>query len=240
MRSDPVVMRVPVEAEAVTARLYEAATSSLDSTLILAHGAGAGQQTPFLTGFAHGLAALGLDVVTFNFLYTEKTRRIPDPRPRLEGCYRAVIEYVRAHVGGVRKHLFVGGKSMGGRISTQVAAADPALPIAGLVLLGYPLHPPGRPDNRRDAHFPDIVRPMLFVQGERDTFGTPLELESAIRLLPAPATLHVVDGGDHSFKVRRASADGQQATYEELQRIVAAWVHGVIATGSSDTALPPR
>ena len=91
----------------------------------------------------------------------------------LEGCYRAVIDAVRDRVDSARRALFIGGKSMGGRIATQVAAADAALPLAGLVLLGYPLHPPGQPDRLRDAHLPQVARPMLFVQGTRDTFGTP-------------------------------------------------------------------
>ena len=122
--------------------------------------------------FAQALSALGLDVVTFNFLYTEQKRRIPDRAPVLEDCYRAVIDAVRARLDSATRALFIGGKSMGGRIATQVAAADPQLPIAGLVLLGYPLHPPGQPHKLRDAHLPLVGRPMLFVQGSRDAFGT--------------------------------------------------------------------
>src|SRR5947207_8086351 len=114
---------------------------------------------------AHALSALGLDVVTFNFPYIEQHRRIPDRGPVLEACYRAVIERVRAEIRCAARFLFIGGKSMGGRIATQVAAADPALPVAGLVLLGYPLHPPGKPAERRDRHLPSIQRPILFVQG---------------------------------------------------------------------------
>ncbi len=99
---------------------------------------------------------------------------------------------------------------MGGRIATHVAAADPDLPVAGLVLLGYPLHPPGRPTERRDAHLGDVRRPMLIVQGSRDTFGTPAEFDSLMgRLSPAP-TLHVVEGGDHSFKIGRGGKAAQE------------------------------
>jgi predicted alpha/beta-hydrolase family hydrolase len=114
---------------------------------------------------------------------------------------------------------------MGGRIATQVAAADPQRPIAGLVLLGYPLHPPGRPAERRDAHLPAVGRPMLFIQGSRDAFGTPAELAPALAPLAPPATLHVVAGGDHSFKVPRTG--DQAAVYEDVQRTIAAWVHRV-------------
>src|ERR1700704_5048123 len=132
---------------------------------MLAHGAGAGQQHPFMTAFADAIAARGIDVVTFNFLYIEQKRRLPDRGPALEACYRAAIDATRREVTAARRALFIGGKSMGGRIATQVAAADAGLPLAGLVLLGYPLHPPGRPERLRDAHLPAVSRPMLFVQG---------------------------------------------------------------------------
>ena len=140
-----------------------------------------------MTAFAHALAARGADLITFNFLYTERKRKLPDRAPALESCYRAVIDAVREHVDSARRALFIGGKSMGGRIATQVAAADAGLPMAGLVLLGYPLHPPGRPDRLRDAHLPGVARPMLFVQGTRDAFGTPAELAPILgRVSPAP------------------------------------------------------
>ena len=126
-----------------------------DATLILAHGAGAGQPSPFIVRFARALAGLGVDIVTFNFLYTEQRRRIPDRAPQLEACYRAAVMRTRsAEPSRATLPLFVGGKSMGGRIATQVAAADPSLRVSGLVLLGYPLHPPGKPNQRRDAHLP--------------------------------------------------------------------------------------
>jgi predicted alpha/beta-hydrolase family hydrolase len=124
----------------------------------------------------------------------------------------------------VRRALFIGGKSMGGRIATQVAAADPALTLAGLVLLGYPLHPPGRPAERRDKHLPAIKRPMLFVQGSRDTFGTPGELTPILgQLEPAPE-LRVVAQGDHSFKLTRKDPAAQAAVYAEVQQAIADWI----------------
>ena len=156
-----------------TALAYAAAGGERsNATLVLAHGAGAPQQSAFMVGFARGLADLGVDVVTFNFLYTEQRRRVPDRTEALDACYRAAIGAARQHVG--RDTVFIGGKSMGGRIATHLAAADDAvaLGIAGVVLLGYPLHPPGKPDQPRAAHLPRIRVPMLFVQGERDPFGT--------------------------------------------------------------------
>jgi len=224
----PNELTVPLQASAATTALVYPAADDAPTTprtaLILGHGAGAGQRSTFMVDFARGLSALGIDVITFNFLYTEQGRRIPDRAPALESCYRAVIERVRAEVESAQQSLFIGGKSMGGRIASQVAAADAALPIAGLVLLGYPLHPPGKPDQRRDKHLPAIARPMLFLQGTRDAFGTPAELAPLVDALRPRPALHVVAQGDHSFKLARKDPAAQAALYAELQRVIAAWI----------------
>ena len=218
-------LQVPLEAGgAVTALVY--AADQPRAVLILGHGAGAGQHSVFMVTFAEALAAFGIDAVTFNFPYTEHKRRLPDRRPVLESCYRSVIETVRQGVPSGRQRLFIGGKSMGGRIATHVAAADPDRAIDGLVLLGYPLHPPGKPTERRDAHLPAVKRPMLFVQGSRDAFGTPHELMPVADSLAPRATLHVVSGGDHSFKISRAG--DQAAVYADVQRAITGWIDGII------------
>jgi len=223
----PNKLAIQLEAGATTALVYPAQGQAIDRTLILAHGAGAGQQSTFLISFANALAALGANVVTFNFLYTEQRRRIPDRGPVLEACYTAVIAAVRDRVAGAAP-LFIGGKSMGGRIATQVAAADSALSVSGVVLLGYPLHPPGKPDQLRDKHLGQVRRPMLFIQGSRDTFGTPAELEPIIdRLTPRPV-LHVITGGDHSFKVPGRNTEAQNEVFSGIQRQIVAWMR---ATG---------
>jgi predicted alpha/beta-hydrolase family hydrolase len=116
---------------------------------------------------------------------------------------------------------------MGGRIATQVAAADAGLPVTGLVLLGYPLHPPGQPDRLRDAHLPGVARPMLFVQGTRDTFGTPDELAPILARVAPPPTMHPVAGGDHSFKVSGRDKGRQTAVHEEIQGAIARWMSAV-------------
>jgi predicted alpha/beta-hydrolase family hydrolase len=200
------------------------ADSSARATLILGHGAGAGQRSAFMVDFAHALSALGLDVVTFNFLYVEQGRKIPDRAPALEACYRAVIGAVGAHVDSARRALFIGGKSMGGRIATQVAAAGADLRISGLVLLGYPLHPPGKPAERRDKHLPAIARPMLFVQGTRDAFGTPEELAPILGALQPAPLVHVVVKGDHSFKLSRKDPAAQAEIDAAAQRAIAAFI----------------
>jgi uncharacterized protein len=212
----------------ITALVYPAAGPGIGAALILGHGAGAGQDSRFMVDTSRALSNLGLDLVTFNFPYTEQGRRIPDRAPLLEACYQATIETVRRDVVSAQRHLFIGGKSMGGRIATNVAAADSELPIEGLVLLGYPLHPPGRPEQRRDKHLPSIERPMLIVQGSRDAFGTPAELEPILTTLPRPATLHVVPGGDHSFKVPRIDPSHQTAMIEEVHRTIAAWIASIV------------
>src|SRR4051794_13317132 len=217
----PSELEVTLETGArTTALVYRAAAPASGAALILGHGAGAGQRSAFMVDFALALSALGIDLVTFNFLYTEQGRRIPDRAPTLEACYRSVIETIYAKVTSARRALFIGGKSMGGRIATQVAAADPELRLAGLVLLGYPLHPPGKPTERRDKHLPAIRRPMLFVQGTRDAFGTPDELAPALAGVRPMPTVHVVTRGDHSFKLPGKDPAAQAAVYGDVQRAI--------------------
>jgi predicted alpha/beta-hydrolase family hydrolase len=181
-----------------------------------------------MVSFSQTLSSLGLDIITFNFLYTEQRRRAPDRRPLLESCYRVVIDAARRELASARQCLIIGGKSMGGRIATQVAADDPELELRGLVLLGYPLHPPGRPAERRDAHLPAVGRPMLFVQGSRDAFGTPDELAPVLATLASPTTVHVVEGGDHSFKVSSRDPARQAGVYDDVQRTIVEWIRPLI------------
>jgi uncharacterized protein len=214
--------------ERVTARLYPTEPSRrVPIALILGHGAGAGQASDFMRRFATGLAARGIDVVTFDFAYMEKRRRMPDPGDRLEACYRAVIDTVRRRedIGG--DALAIGGKSMGGRIATQVAAKGMARALVGLVLLGYPLHPPGKPNQLRAKHLAAIKAPALFVQGSRDAFGTPEELRPVVATLAPAATLRVVEGGDHSFKVPKRLGVTPEAVYEAIQDDIAAWLRAI-------------
>jgi len=213
----------------VGAVVYPAAKSKAAGvTLILGHGAGAGQSSGFMVSFATALAARGIETVTFNFSYMEQKRRLPDSKDKLEACYRAVIETV-AHRKGARARLAIGGKSMGGRIASQVAAAG-APDVAGLVLLGYPLHPPGKKDQLRDKHLPQIKAPMLFVQGSRDAFGTPAELQPILKTLKVPAELYEIAGGDHSFKVLKSAGVPQEDVYKAVQDRIDQWLRATLAT----------
>lgn len=221
--SEPLKLTVGInEADSVTAMIYPAAKKDRAGvTILLGHGAGADQMSGFMRMAAGGFAARGFDAMTFNFLYKEKGKSVPDPKARLESCYRAVIEAAMTHQKLKENKLVIGGKSMGGRIASQVAAIDSG-GIDGLVLLGYPLHPPGRADKLRDEHLPQIKSPMLFVQGARDAFGTEDEIRATIKQHKLHAELYVVAAGDHSFKVPKSTGP-QQEIYEQVMDEVARW-----------------
>src|SRR5258708_1646559 len=155
---------------------------------------------------ANGLAARGFDAMTFNFLYKERGKSVPDPKARLESCYQAVIGAALKHKKLKGNKLIIGGKSMGGRIASQVAAANPD-GIDGLVFLGYPLHPPGRPDKLRDEHLKEI--------------------RATIEKHRLPATLYGIEGGDHSFKVPKSAGVPQQEVYEAVMEKVAEWTKSI-------------
>lgn len=210
--------------DSVTALLYLASKAKRSGvTVVLGHGAGGNQLGAFMVMIAKGLAARGCDVMTFNFVYKERGRSIPDPAARLESCYQAVIKTAQTNRKLKKNRLVIGGKSMGGRIASQVAAVAPD-GIAGLVFLGYPLHPPGRPDKLRDAHLKEIHAPMLFVQGARDTFGTAEEIRAVIKRLRLPAEIYPIEGGDHSFKVPKSLGVPQPTIYEMIMDKVVEWM----------------
>jgi predicted alpha/beta-hydrolase family hydrolase len=200
-------------------KLYPAASAR--AAIVLAHGAGAGQTSAFMVNAAQGLASRGVTAVTFDFPYMTARRRIPDPAAVLEQHWRQMIEAAREGDPGLP--LFIGGKSMGGRIASHVAAHGTAGALAGLVFFGYPLHPPGNAHRRRDAHLPSIGDPMLFIQGTRDAFGTAAEIQELLPRLQR-ATLHEVPGGDHSLKVPARAPHTFAAVFEQALDIAANWM----------------
>jgi uncharacterized protein len=227
-------IRVPITpTEHVTAFVYAAAKKELRLALALAHGAGGNQTSKFMVDFAQALAARGIDTITFNFLYSEAGRGLPDRNDKLETCYLKIIEahHTGALGNNVGNKLVIGGKSMGGRIASHVAAHN-ADGIFGLVLLGYPLHPPGRPDKLRSKHLPEIEAPMLFVQGSRDAFGTPEELRPIIQNLKVRADLYVVEGGDHSFKVPKRNSPPQDSVYKGIFDQIESWLLRRVVDGA--------
>jgi predicted alpha/beta-hydrolase family hydrolase len=196
---------------------YKAPAAS-DALLVLAHGAGAGQQHPFVTAVASGFAARGIDVVTFDFPYMREHRKVPDKSPVLERAFGEVLTAAREWSSAAR--CIIGGKSMGGRIATHLGAAH-VDGVSGIVVFGYPLHPPGKPDQLRVAHLGSIAVPVLIIQGERDAFGTPKELEQAIETMTADVTLHVVAKGDHSLSVPGRRRD---EILDEVLDVAASWI----------------
>lgn len=211
------------DADSVTALLYPATKQNKSrTTIILGHGAGANQLSPFMRLFASGLAERGLDAITFNFIYTENKKGAPDPKAKLESCYKAVIDTAARHKNLKGNRLLIGGKSMGGRIASQVAAEGDDR-IAGLVFLGYPLHPPGQPQKLRTDHWPAIKAPMLFVQGTRDSLGTPDEIKPFLKKLKLDASIYVIETGDHSFKVQKSAGVAQDVVYERAMDRIIEW-----------------
>lgn len=238
----PVAFHLPGDAgTTVTAAVYAAAPPvALDALFVFAHGAGAGHLHPFMTSYAAALCARGVHVVTFNFPYMEQRRKTPDRAPVLEEAFR------RAIVGAVNQaalaanpanhfrqgpHIFIGGKSMGGRMATHLGAALeqwPAVPRpAGIIAFGYPLAPPrGKRTGDRVAHLKELTVPTLIVQGTRDPFGGPDEVREAIAdAHPAPPiTMLPVVGGDHSFAVLKSAGRDQASVHAAIQDEVAAWI----------------
>jgi predicted alpha/beta-hydrolase family hydrolase len=239
----PVAFNLPGDPETTVAAALYAPNEARDlqALLVFAHGAGAGQFHPFMTGYAEGLANRGVTVVTFNFPYMEKRRKTPDRAPVLEDAFRrAVLGAVeQRHVRASK--LFIGGKSMGGRIATHVAAQAlpaeaaaanapkwPQAPLpSGVIAFGYPLAPPrSKRTGDRVTHLKQLRVPTLIVQGTRDPFGGPDEVKEAIAdASPAPPIeILTVEGGDHSFAVLKSSGRDQAVVHAEIQDAVAAWI----------------
>ena len=190
--------------------------------VVLAHGAGADMTNAFLSAVHEGLAARGALVLKFNFAYTETGRRVPDPPARLVATFRAAVAWLDAQPAARGLPRILGGKSLGGRIASHLAAEGDA--VDGLLFLGYPLHPPGRPGQLRDAHLAAITAPMLFVQGTRDPLCDLSLLAPVLERLGRRATLAVIEDGDHSFHVRKSSGRDDRAATEEVIAAASQWL----------------
>lgn len=197
---------------------------------VLAHGAGAGMEHPFLAEVADILANRGVGTLRYQFPYMEAGKRRPDRAPVATAAVRAAVEVARVEAqafepaGDKELPIFAGGKSFGGRMTSTAAAQDPLPDVDGLVFLGFPLHPAGRPGTDRADHLHDVTAPMLFVQGTRDALADLELLRPVVDRLGEMAALHVVEGGDHSFKVLKRSGRTREDVMAEIGDAVAGWM----------------
>ena len=192
---------------------------------VLAHGAGAGMRHPFLGRMAEALALRGVATLRYQFPYMERKARRPDQPAVATATVRAAVAL--AHRLAPELPLIAGGKSFGGRMTSTAQASEPLPGVRGLAFLGFPLHPPGKPAVTRGEHLDAVRVPMLFLQGDRDEFAEPLLLRQVLRNLGARATLHLVNGGDHSFSVPKKSGRSADDVFTELATTIVDWSVGL-------------
>jgi uncharacterized protein len=210
---------VPV-ADASVSAAYDPSSSGDDLALfVCAHGAGGNMADRSVVATARALRERGIGVVRFNFLYKERKSGRPDPMPRLTATLEAVVARARTELNPNR--LIIGGRSMGGR-AASVLAAD-GFPADGLLLFAYPLHPPGQPEKLRTEHLPRIRMPVLAFSGTRDPFCTPSLMASALESVTAPWEMEWVEGADHSFHVLKSSGRTDAQVMGEMADRAAAW-----------------
>jgi predicted alpha/beta-hydrolase family hydrolase len=193
---------------------------------VLAHGAGAGMRHPFLESIAQRLAERSVATLRYQFPYMERRARRPDPPAVAAATVRAaVIEAARVAPG---LPLVAGGKSFGGRMTSTAQAEAPLAGVRGLVFLGFPLHAPGRPSDKRAEHLAQVRIPMLFLQGDRDEFADLKLLKPVVKQLGERATLHLAEGGDHSFHVLKRSGRTDTEVMAELVETIVVWTAGIV------------
>jgi uncharacterized protein len=213
-------MRIPVgERHAVSGMLERPA--SAEALLVLAHGAGAGMRHPFLESLASALSRRGVATLRYQFPYMEAGGGPPDPPGLLQATVRAAVAEGRARAGDLP--LLVGGKSLGGRMTSLAQAQEPMPGVDGIVFVGFPLHPARQPASARGEHLSKVDLPMLFLQGTRDPLASLDLLRPILAPLGERVRLHVVLEADHSFHVTRRSGRTDDEILEELARVVAAW-----------------
>ena len=210
-------LRIAVEGSGTISALRSEPAKRGTWTFVYAPGASADLRDPFGMHAARELTARGISVVRFQFPYKEAGRSAPDRPPVLEATWRAVIDAVREP----RRKLCVGGRSMGGRIGSMVAA-DGA-PVDAVALFAYPLHPPGKPENARVEHLPKLTIPTLFISGTNDAFGSPTELRAAAKKARG-SKIHLLDGADHGFSVKKSSGRTKDDVWAEAVKVFEDWL----------------
>jgi predicted alpha/beta-hydrolase family hydrolase len=208
-----------------TSAVFDSATDKAEPELVFvcAHGAGGNMNDRGILQTANALRARGFGVVRFNFVYSEKKSRRPDPMPRLKQCLSAVIARAREELSP--KMLIIGGRSMGGRAASMLASEG--FDCDGLLLLAYPLHPPGKPEQLRDAHLPAIKVPVICFNGTRDPFCTPALMEQVLKTVKTDWEMHWVEGADHSFHVPKSSGKTDAQVLSEIADGAQAWVNRI-------------
>ncbi|GAB6997619.1 alpha/beta hydrolase [Bradyrhizobium sp. 17-4] len=189
---------------------------------VFAHGAGAGMAHPSMAALAEGLAERGIATLRYQFPYMEKGGKRPDPPAVAQATVRAAVAEMTRHCGELP--LFAGGKSFGGRMTSQAQAKAPLESVRGLVFLGFPLHPAGKPSSERAAHLAEVKIPMLFLQGTRDALAELELLEPVVKGLGSRAKLHLAQEADHSFHVLKRSGRDDREVMAEVLDAFAAWV----------------
>ena len=210
--------------DAETSAIVESASSGASSgVFICAHGAGGSISDRGTLAMSKVFRATGLDVVRFNFLYKERGSSRPDLMPLLKETVFAVMERARLELGASK--LFIGGRSMGGRAASMLAAEG--CDADGLILLAYPLHPSGAPEKLRDAHLPAIKQPVLCINGTRDSLCTKEIMDTVVAKLGSNFTMHWVDGADHSFHVPKSTGRTDALVLDEMRTVASDWLSRV-------------
>jgi uncharacterized protein len=209
--------------------VYTGPRRDADRAVLLAHGAGSDHQAPALVAVAEALAAAGIPALRFDYPYRLAGRRAPDRPPVLAAATRAAAAELARRSGLPPERLVLGGRSMGGRVASLVVADETdAEPAFGLLLLGYPLHPAGKPERRRDDHFPRLDLPVCFVSGTRDSLAPRAELTRAARKVAGPVTLHWLESADHGYRPLKASGRSVGDVIDEAAETSVTWVRGLI------------
>ena len=214
----------PVGAETVSALLF--APDSPRALYIFGHGAGAGMNHPFMSRATEAFAEHGIATFRYNFPYMEHRRGRPDFRPVLLRAVRSAVEAATVVLPGVP--LLAGGKSMGGRMTSLAHAEEPLPGVRGLIFVGFPLHEAKKPGIQRAEHLASIESPMLFLQGTRDVMADPTLIRGVVDALVPVATLHVVEGADHGFGVRKRSGRTADEVMEEIAGAVGEWLSATL------------
>jgi len=212
--------RVDVDGEETTAMFEPAAAGRANTLYVCAHGAGGHMADRGMNAIADVLRARGIGVVRFNFLYREKGSGPPDSMPRLQACLKAVMSRARSELSP--RTLIIGGRSMGGRAASMLAAAG--TDCDALLLFAYPLHPAGKPERLRDAHLPQIRVPVLCFNGTRDALCRQELMERALKSVTAPWHMQWLDGADHSFHVLKSSGRTDDQVLQEIGDVSEGWL----------------